>query len=109
MTSIRRWWKQTNLRPIGKPRIAYIIKVISGRSNADLATKYDTIKVLNPLCFRWLYSSLSWHLAYRAGGKIGLATAIFVLRRHNRGTPWYGIICYRTADVSAAVAPVGTR
>ena len=48
-------------------------------------------------------------LTYRAaGGKIRLATSVIFLRRHSRGMPC-GMICYRTVDVSAAVAPVDTR
>ena len=53
------------------------------------------------------FASLSWHLAYWASGKIGLATAI-VFWGATAGVR-HGMICYRTGDVSAAVAPVGTR
>ena len=51
------------------------------------------------------FACLSWHLADRAGGKIGLATAMIFLRRHRRGTLCYDLY----AVVSAAVAPVATR
>ena len=44
--------------------------------------------------------------------KMGLRPPLFSGGRHSWGTLWYGL-CYRTttvvADVSAVVAPVGTR
>ena len=51
--------------------------------------------------FAWL----SWRLADRAGGESRLATAMFFVRCHRRGT-----LCYDLCVVvSAAVAPVATR
>ena len=62
------------------------------------------------LCVFGGSASLSWHLDYRVGGKIGLANAIIFVLGATAGVR-YGMICYRTTavDVSAAVAPVGTR
>ena len=66
-------------------------------SAMQLSSKFE------PSCAFGLFACLSWHLADRVGGKIGLVTAMTFLRRHRRGT-----LCYDLVAVSAAVAPVAT-
>ena len=59
-------------------------------NNADLAV--ISSKSWTILCvFGGFASSLSWHLAYRASGKVGLATAIF-FSGATAGVR-YGMIC----------------
>ena len=60
-------------------------------NNADLAI--ISSKSLFILCvFGGFAFSLSWHLAYRASGKIGLATAIFFFLGATAEVR-YGMIC----------------
>ena len=74
MNSIRRWWKHTNLPPIGKPRTAYIVDVFSSRNNADLAINMIPSK-LRTLWVFGIFAPLSWHLACRA--EMGLRPPLF--------------------------------
>ena len=84
------WWKHTNLRPSGKPRIACCQCFFSDRNNADLAI----IEVVNcPLPVFSVASLLcrsTWLIELVE--KVGLRPPKFVLRRHSRGTVWYDLL-----------------
>ena len=43
-------------------------------------------------CVFGSFACLSWHLADRAGGEIGLATVIIFFTSHSRGTLWYDLL-----------------
>ena len=86
-------WKQRFFPPIGKPRIAYCQCLIFDRNNnADLAIISSKSFIYSLFSVASVFLCNGTHLAYRASGKIWLATAIFFFLGATAEVR-YGMIC----------------